>query len=355
MAILVFVHHFLFSDANNHSILNKDFDIVESGQYQRYAWGTKVFEDIFRTMRGKLRAKLMMYRLRGLPLAFQNMEQHPHSRSSTSASPEDLKAEINELRLDLGKLTRKVTLLNDYVISSFERLFKLFDPKATKEKGDNVSVSEHFDDHKFIADVPEGNMPADEIQSNIKPNEGVTDGVCGQQMILRIIQRIGNDDELTDEVLAKLNMFQIESEELTWINFPGKWDQSPFVKFGYDISSTSKSTPKRIFEEKYPFVNNIDEFDPYSYVGRAFSQLLNDGMDSSQSVSEIEILRLEVEIRLVLGTLRCGLKVVVELRLGFIPRMYVRENTRILSDIRLTKSLANAIDIFRIWSSRRLI
>ncbi|XP_060206223.1 uncharacterized protein LOC132633761 [Lycium barbarum] len=71
MAILVFIHHFLFSDANKHSILKKDFDIVESGQCQRYAWGIKVFEDMFRTIMDKLRAKLMMYRLGGLPLAFQ--------------------------------------------------------------------------------------------------------------------------------------------------------------------------------------------------------------------------------------------------------------------------------------------
>ncbi|XP_060211206.1 uncharacterized protein LOC132638280 isoform X1 [Lycium barbarum] len=71
MAILVFVHHFLFSDAYKHSILKKYFDIVESGQYQRYAWGIKVFEDMFRTTRDKLRAKLTMYRLGGLPLAFQ--------------------------------------------------------------------------------------------------------------------------------------------------------------------------------------------------------------------------------------------------------------------------------------------
>ncbi|KAJ8554192.1 hypothetical protein K7X08_024870 [Anisodus acutangulus] len=113
------------------------------------------------------------------PVHPQNIEQQPRLRSSTSASPEDLKAEINELRLDLIKLTGKVTLLNDYVISSFERLFKLFDPNATKEKGDDVPVSEHFNDHNFVADVPERNMTADEIKSNVKANEGVTDGVFG--------------------------------------------------------------------------------------------------------------------------------------------------------------------------------
>ncbi|XP_075076838.1 uncharacterized protein LOC142163450 [Nicotiana tabacum] len=42
MALMVFVHHFIFSDANNHGINKDDFDIIESGQYQTYTWGKKV-------------------------------------------------------------------------------------------------------------------------------------------------------------------------------------------------------------------------------------------------------------------------------------------------------------------------
>ncbi|KAJ8548953.1 hypothetical protein K7X08_030919 [Anisodus acutangulus] len=231
------------------------------------------------------------------PVHPQNIEQQPRPRFSTFASLEDLKAEI--MRLDVEKFTGKVTLLNDYVVSSFKRLFKLFDPKVTKEKGDDVPVSEnhqsvdndaaydhdgyqHFDDHNFTADVPEGNMTTDEIKSNVKANEGVTDGISGAADATANDSKNWYNDELTDEVLTKHCILRIR------IKFPGRWNQSPFVvKFGSDISSTSKSAPKRIFEEKYPFVNNIDEFDPYSLVGRAFSQFIEDGMDSSQSAKEL--------------------------------------------------------------------
>nr|XP_033511139.1 uncharacterized protein LOC104092745 isoform X1 [Nicotiana tomentosiformis]XP_033511140.1 uncharacterized protein LOC104092745 isoform X1 [Nicotiana tomentosiformis]XP_033511141.1 uncharacterized protein LOC104092745 isoform X1 [Nicotiana tomentosiformis]XP_033511142.1 uncharacterized protein LOC104092745 isoform X1 [Nicotiana tomentosiformis] len=71
MALMVFVHHFIFSDANNHGINKDDFDIIESGQYHTYAWGKKSFEDILKTMRDRQCDYLTMYRLGGLPLALQ--------------------------------------------------------------------------------------------------------------------------------------------------------------------------------------------------------------------------------------------------------------------------------------------
>ncbi|XP_059310272.1 uncharacterized protein LOC132061476 [Lycium ferocissimum] len=113
--------------------------------------------------------------------------------ANSSASPNDLKTEISELRLEVGELTKKVVVLNNYVVSSFEKLFNLFDSKATKKKEDGVPVSEkhqsvddddtydhdgyqHFDDHDFVANVPEGNMPAEETKSHVKENEGVIGG-----------------------------------------------------------------------------------------------------------------------------------------------------------------------------------
>ncbi|KAK4360313.1 hypothetical protein RND71_019265 [Anisodus tanguticus] len=343
MAILVFVHHFLFSVANNHSILKKDFDIVESGQYQSVQrilnWQVKEGPTFVDLASGKLmtsiyqvavslvscciimyKSCIIMYKSGCLPnitptseeksrlniatfsedanvddvpledaptfhndhsnvvppVHPQNIEQQPRPRFSTFASLEDLKAEI--MRLDIEKLTGKVMLLNDYVVSSFKRLFKLFDPKVTKEKGDDVPVSEnhqsvdndaaydhdgyqHFDDHNFTADVPEGNMTTDEIKSNVKANEGVIDGISGAADATANDSKNWYNDELTDEVLTKLIMSQIvlhrqhtkkeedmTPEELTRIKFPGRWNQSPFVvKFGSDINSTSKTAPKCIF------------------------------------------------------------------------------------------------------------
>ncbi|XP_060211207.1 uncharacterized protein LOC132638280 isoform X2 [Lycium barbarum] len=157
-------------------------------------------------------------------------------------------------------------------------------------------------------------MPAEETKSCVKENEGVTggeanEGVTGGEANEGVTggfsgaaetpvvneSNIGHANELTDEVLAKLNMSQIvlhrqhankedmTPEKLARKKFPPKCVSSPFViDFGSDISGTSKSAPKCIFEEKYPFVNNIDKLDPYSPEGRAFAEFVDDGMISTQ-------------------------------------------------------------------------
>ncbi|XP_060213180.1 uncharacterized protein LOC132640569 isoform X2 [Lycium barbarum] len=71
MGLMVFIHHFLFSDTNDHSITKADFDIVESGEYQTYARGKKCFEEILKTTRDKQCEFLTMYRIGGFPLALQ--------------------------------------------------------------------------------------------------------------------------------------------------------------------------------------------------------------------------------------------------------------------------------------------
>ncbi|XP_059305498.1 uncharacterized protein LOC132057079 isoform X2 [Lycium ferocissimum] len=172
----------------------------------------------------------------------------------------------------------------------------------------------HFDDHDFAAVVPEGNMPAEQTKSNVKVNEGVTAGLANEEVSGGEANEgvIGGvfgaaetpvvndsntwyDNELTNEVLVKLNMSQIvlhrqhvkkedmTLEELARKKFPTKCVSSPFVvDFGYDISGTSNSAPKCISEETYSFVKNIDEFDPYSPEGRAFAEFVDDGMNSTQ-------------------------------------------------------------------------
>ncbi|XP_060206225.1 uncharacterized protein LOC132633763 [Lycium barbarum] len=149
-------------------------------------------------------------------------------------------------------------------------------------------------------------MPAKQTKSSVKENEGVTGGVANEEvtggeanegvtggvfgaMETPVVNDSNTryDNELTDEVLAKLNMSQIvlhrqhakkedmTPEELAQKKFPAKCVSSPFVvDFGSDISGTSNSAPKCISEETYPFVNNIDEFDPYSPEGEHLLSLL---------------------------------------------------------------------------------
>lgn len=71
IAVLYFIHTFLFSTVNRKHISRDDFELVESGAYETYPWGKAVFKATLKSMKGKLRGKPSMYRLGGLPLAFQ--------------------------------------------------------------------------------------------------------------------------------------------------------------------------------------------------------------------------------------------------------------------------------------------
>ncbi|KAM3376475.1 hypothetical protein P3S68_015190 [Capsicum galapagoense] len=71
LAVLYFIHTFLFSTVKHKHITRDDFELVESGAYETYPWGKAVFKAIMKAMKGKLQGKPSFYRLGGLPLAFQ--------------------------------------------------------------------------------------------------------------------------------------------------------------------------------------------------------------------------------------------------------------------------------------------
>lgn len=71
IAVLYFIHTFLFSTVSRKHISRDDFELVDSGAYESYPWGKAVFKATLKSMKGKLQGKPLMYRLGGLPLAFQ--------------------------------------------------------------------------------------------------------------------------------------------------------------------------------------------------------------------------------------------------------------------------------------------
>lgn len=71
IAVLYFIHTFLFSTVSRKHISRDDFELVDSGAYETYPWGKAVFKATLKSVKGKLQGKPSMYRLGGLPLAFQ--------------------------------------------------------------------------------------------------------------------------------------------------------------------------------------------------------------------------------------------------------------------------------------------
>ncbi|KAJ8566072.1 hypothetical protein K7X08_030549 [Anisodus acutangulus] len=233
LAVLYFIHSFLFSNENNHLIDESDFELVDSVDYHRYSWGAVVFTCLLRSMRYKVRNTNNMYRIGGLPLAFQtwfyeccfNLEsdivvrvdykirrilnwkvgkrlklnklsgddltsgldkmnldeshdprdddfctsppktgllpqyktikqdtQLKITKQARPVSEDDLRAEIKESRSDIEKLTDKVTSLNAFVVSLFEKVYKILKPKQA-EKCDDDENARHEKEHKVNSPI----------------------------------------------------------------------------------------------------------------------------------------------------------------------------------------------------------
>ncbi|XP_019259517.1 PREDICTED: uncharacterized protein LOC109237646 [Nicotiana attenuata] len=84
IAVLYFIHSFLFSITNDDLITKNDFLLVESGDFETFPWGKVVFNATLESMKDKVRSKREMYRYGGLPLAFQCWfyECCPYSRKN---------------------------------------------------------------------------------------------------------------------------------------------------------------------------------------------------------------------------------------------------------------------------------
>ncbi|KAK4736859.1 hypothetical protein R3W88_000556 [Solanum pinnatisectum] len=72
LAVLFFINDFLFSyEDNEYQISNRDFYLVESGQFNSYPWGIDVYKKLSDSVRHELKSTNKYYRLGGLPLALQ--------------------------------------------------------------------------------------------------------------------------------------------------------------------------------------------------------------------------------------------------------------------------------------------
>ncbi|KAK4718099.1 hypothetical protein R3W88_016437 [Solanum pinnatisectum] len=72
LVVLFFINDFLFSyEDNEYQISNRDFYLVESGQFNSYPWGLDVYKKLSDSVRHELKSTHKHYRLGGLPLALQ--------------------------------------------------------------------------------------------------------------------------------------------------------------------------------------------------------------------------------------------------------------------------------------------
>ncbi|KAF3645734.1 hypothetical protein FXO38_19494 [Capsicum annuum] len=70
-AILYFLHSLVLSDVETVVIPRLHFDLVDSGRYKDFPWGSLSFEDLARSLNNQLKAGGQFYLIQGMPLAIQ--------------------------------------------------------------------------------------------------------------------------------------------------------------------------------------------------------------------------------------------------------------------------------------------
>ncbi|PHU27001.1 hypothetical protein BC332_05333 [Capsicum chinense] len=70
-AILYFLHSFVLSNVETVVIPHLHFDLVESGRYKYFSWGSLSFEDLARSLNNRLKVGGQFYLIQGMPLAIQ--------------------------------------------------------------------------------------------------------------------------------------------------------------------------------------------------------------------------------------------------------------------------------------------
>lgn len=69
--ILYFLHSFMLSNIDTVFISHLHFDLVDSGRYKNFPWGSLSFEDLVRSLNNRLKDGGKFYLIQGMSLAIQ--------------------------------------------------------------------------------------------------------------------------------------------------------------------------------------------------------------------------------------------------------------------------------------------
>ncbi|XP_070015944.1 uncharacterized protein [Nicotiana sylvestris] len=300
MALMVFVHHFIFSYANNHGINKDDFDIIESSQYQTLGglplalqiWffeccsmidkylAVRIGTNVPRILNWKVTETPTYADLTGGVIMCSidklNYRNISPTREEMSTLNIDTLFEVNVDDVASGEVhvesafhtddsvvvsppfpqnmfTNTVTTLSNDVVSSFEKMFSFLNMKETKQtredvtdskipqrvSDDNTSGLGEFDGYQYDV-VP--NFVNQVNQDNVLADEGVTNlAACDVK---------GDTfwDDIGDKDLVALHMSQIVLYKQTIINVED------------DYISTEQSVRQKILGKyaKYPYLPIFD-------------------------------------------------------------------------------------------------
>ncbi|MCD7459990.1 hypothetical protein HAX54_042547, partial [Datura stramonium] len=171
--------------------------------------------------------------------------------------------DINVDRVASPRLTVKVEALNNYVVSSFEKIFNHLKINKTNEMSDDVPCSK-------------GLQVNDDGENT--PGLGDNDDFDNSHDAAPPPSPRSNDEELAKIQMSQLvpyvpRIIEVEEQDntpdqLVRQRLPGIYGRSLFLIDFY--SGASNISPKCIFDIKHLFTVDIDDFDPLSSLAQEF-------------------------------------------------------------------------------------
>lgn len=245
IAVLYFIHTFLFSTVSRKHISRDDFELVDSGAYATYPWGKAVFKATLKSVKGKLQGKPSMYRLGGLPLAFQCWfyECCPYVNNKIAFRVDD-----KVPRILSWKVTKQPSFkeLLDGIFRLSQDQLKLRNISPTEFEKTTLGLPESTENER-VNKVASGDVHlSDEDTSNPPPQ------ASRKQLKTKRKPPLNNDDwstelkRLSDGQLELKSELQMLNKEVVSINDSMK---SSFKNVSKAIKSLSKKLGKRTASE----------------------------------------------------------------------------------------------------------
>ncbi|PHT53098.1 hypothetical protein CQW23_07560 [Capsicum baccatum] len=208
-AILYFLHSFVLSNVNTVVVPRLHFDLVDSGRYKDFPWGTLSFEDLARSLNNRLKAGKIFYLIQEMPLAIQVWLYECCSNISQKNASKVVFKNIERTERELTKfqILEKDVLEDERSVDSDDDFQDPPQKKINEQFADKEVKQSNVDDISF-----------DRSGQHFNPNvvqtlNNMFDG-CAELNLDKTSVEIDSQYLIPNELLRSINLNYIHSEKL---------------------------------------------------------------------------------------------------------------------------------------------
>ncbi|XP_070034961.1 uncharacterized protein [Nicotiana tomentosiformis] len=282
IAVLYFIHSFLFSITNDDLITKNDFLLVESGDFETFPWEKIVFNATLESMKDKLvfgniaptNVEQTRLELHDFVPVYEdqntevnprdgvddfntqpkrNAKKHPKNKlesqpinnENTDPQPSNLSSSENELKLlrsEINTVNDKVSSLEQLMITSFEKVFKALGEhdasKSNRKEDDHHDSHGHYDTgdiHKdYFSDkevaknnfdseeVMERNIGSEEVvKKNVDTEVSLEQTVIVMESVVKVVkdcEEVGEDNGWTNDAETQITAITQKKDRIVVVD-----------------------------------------------------------------------------------------------------------------------------------------